>query len=254
VEQKKSHWIEIDLFQEKRLPFGVAVFFVSMEKKQIKDFTHIRYQRPLPTEAELIKNSEEFYEAMNSRRTVRDFDSRPVPVEVVENIIRTAGTAPSGAHKQPWTFCLVSDPVLKTKIRQAAEAEEKLSYTQRMPEEWKNDLKPLGTDWQKPFLEEAPYLIVVFKQIFGIENGEKVQHYYVSESVGIACGLLIAAIHQAGLVTVTHTPSPMNFLSEVLNRPAHEKPYLLLPIGYPKQETYVPDIERKTLEKILVKY
>jgi iodotyrosine deiodinase len=225
-----------------------------MEKKLINGHQHIRYERPDLSEKELIKNSSEFNKIMASRRTVRDFDSRPVPLEVMENIIRTAGTAPSGAHKQPWTFCLISDPEIKRQIRMAAEEEEKISYSQRMPEDWKNDLKPLGTDWEKPFLEEAPYLIVVFKQSYGIENGEKIQHYYVSESVGIACGFLIAAIHQAGLVTVTHTPSPMNFLSKILERPTNEKPYLLLPVGYPKKITYVPDIERKRLEKILIKY
>ena len=191
---------------------------------------------------------------MESRRTVREFDSKPIPLEVMENIIRTAGTAPSGAHKQPWTFCLISDPEVKRQIRIAAEEEEKISYAERMPEDWKNDLKPLGTDWEKPFLEEAPYLIVVFKQSYGLDSGEKVQHYYVSESVGIACGFLIAAIHQAGLVTVTHTPSPMNFLGKILERPSNEKPFLLLPVGFPKAETYVPDIERKALEEILIRY
>lgn len=225
-----------------------------MEKNLIHGYEHIRYQRPDLSDLELTKNSTEFYQQMSSRRTVREFDSRPIPIEVLENIIRTAGTAPSGAHKQPWTFCLISDPGIKRQIRQAAEEEEKLSYSQRMPEEWKNDLKPLGTDWQKPFLEEAPYLIVVFKQSYGLENGEKTQHYYASESVGIACGFLIAAIHQAGLVTVTHTPSPMNFLSQLLQRPANEKPFLLLPVGHCKSETFVPDIERKELHKILVKY
>ncbi len=191
---------------------------------------------------------------MNQRRTVREFDSRNISLNVMENIIRTAGTAPSGAHKQPWTFCLISDPEMKKQIRIAAEEEEKISYTSRMPESWKDDLAPLGTDWEKPFLEIAPYLIVVFKQSYGMQDGEKIQHYYVNESVGIACGFLIAAIHQAGLVTVTHTPSPMNFLSDILQRPKHEKPFLLLPVGYPAKETYVPDIERKQLEEILIRY
>lgn len=225
-----------------------------MEKKLINEYEHILYQRPIVSEADLIERSASFYQEMNSRRTVREFDSRPIPEEVLENIIRTAGTAPSGANKQPWTFCLISHPDTKRQIRIAAEEEEKISYAQRMPEDWKNDLKPLGTDWHKPFLEDAPYLIVVFKQSYGIEAGEKVQHYYVSESVGIACGFLIAAIHQAGLVTVTHTPSPMNFLSKLLDRPANEKPFLLLPVGYPKDPTYVPDIERKRLEEIRVNY
>ena len=191
---------------------------------------------------------------MNQRRTVREFDSRNISLNVMENIIRTAGTAPSGAHKQPWTFCLISDPEMKKQIRIAAEEEEKISYTSRMPESWKDDLAQLGTDWEKPFLEIAPYLIVVFKQSYGMQDGEKIQHYYVNESVGIACGFLIAAIHQAGLVTVTHTPSPMNFLSDILQRPKHEKPFLLLPVGYPAKETYVPDIERKQLEEILIRY
>lgn len=225
-----------------------------MEKKEINGYPFVRYQRAEVSSQELLTNSENFLGEMNQRRTVREFDPRPVPLEVMENIIRTAGTAPSGAHKQPWTFCLVSDPDLKRQIRVAAEEEEKLSYTERMPDTWKNDLKPLGTDWEKPFLEEAPFLIVVFKQIYGIENGEKVQHYYVSESVGIACGFLIAAIHQAGLVTVTHTPSPMNFLSKILNRPSNEKPFLLLPVGFPKPVTYVPDLTRKPLEEILFRY
>lgn len=198
--------------------------------------------------------SREFYLEMDQRRTVREFDTRPVPLEVMENIILTASTAPSGAHKQPWTFCLVSDPEIKRKIRQAAEEEEKISYSSRMPDTWKDDLKPLGTNWEKPFLEDAPYLIVVFKQSYGIENGEKIRHYYVSESVGIACGFLIAAIHHAGLVAVTHTPSPMNFLSEILHRPSNEKPFLLIPVGFAKEETYVPDIKRKRLKKVLFQF
>ncbi|MDG1275878.1 MAG: nitroreductase family protein [Algoriphagus sp.] len=225
-----------------------------MEKKLIEGFEHIRYERKQPSKAELIQNSQNFYMLMDSRRTVREFDTRPVPLEVIENIILTASTAPSGAHKQPWTFCLVSDPEIKRKIREAAEEEEKISYSSRMPENWKSDLKPLGTNWEKPFLEDAPYLIVVFKQSYGLVNGEKVQHYYVSESVGIACGFLIAAIHQAGLVAVTHTPSPMNFLSQILERPSNEKPFLLVPVGYAREETYVPDIQRKGLKDILIKY
>ncbi|GMQ25687.1 nitroreductase family protein [Algoriphagus sp. oki45] len=225
-----------------------------MEKKEINGHIHVRYQRPETSEAELKERAKAFFHEMNQRRTVREFDTRPVPVEVLENIIRTAGTAPSGAHKEPWTFCLISEPDIKSKIREAAEEEERISYSHRMPDGWKADLKPLGTDWKKPFLEEAPYLIVVFKQSYGIHEGEKIQHYYVSESVGIACGFLIAAIHQAGLVTVTHTPSPMNFLSKILNRPENEKPFLLLPVGFAKEETYVPDLQRKSLEEILVRY
>ena len=224
-----------------------------MEKILLNGFEHIRYHRPAISEETLLENAAEFYRQMDQRRTVREFDSRPIPVEVMEHIILTASTAPSGAHKQPWTFCLISDPDTKKEIRKAAEEEEKISYGSRMPEDWKTDLKPLGTNWEKPFLEEAPYLIVVFKQSYGLKNGEKIQHYYVSESVGIACGFLIAAIHQAGLVTVTHTPSPMNFLGKILNRPENEKPFLLLPVGYAKEETFVPDIHRKTLDEILVR-
>ena len=225
-----------------------------MEKKLIEGFPHVKYDRPHLSPEEMIARSEQFYQDMDQRRTVREFDSAPVPLEVVEKIILTASSAPSGAHKQPWTFCLISDPSIKKKIREAAEEEEKISYSSRMPEKWKSDLKPLGTNWEKPFLEEAPFLIVVFKQSYGMENGEKIQHYYVNESVGIACGFLIAAIHQAGLVTVTHTPSPMNFLSEILDRPFNEKPYLLIPLGYPKAETYVPDIKRKALTEIIKKF
>lgn len=225
-----------------------------MEKKLIEGFEHIRYERPQFSSEEMVQRSEKFYQELDQRRTVREFDTTPVPAEVLENIILTAGTAPSGAHKQPWTFCLISDPSIKKKIREAAEEEEKISYSKRMPDQWKSDLKPLGTNWEKPFLEDAPYLIVVFKQSYGMDNGEKVQHYYVNESVGIACGFLIAAIHQAGLVAVTHTPSPMNFLSEILERPFNEKPYLLIPVGYPKSETYVPDIQRKSLEEIIKRF
>jgi nitroreductase len=225
-----------------------------MEKKVIEGFEHVRYERPQLSLEEMALRSEQFYQEMDLRRTVREFDTSPVPIEILENIILTASTAPSGAHKQPWTFCLISDPGIKKKIRDAAEEEEKISYSSRMPDNWKSDLKPLGTTWEKPFLEEAPYLIVVFKQSYGMEKGEKVQHYYVNESVGIACGFLIAAIHHAGLIAVTHTPSPMNFLSEILERPFNEKPYLLIPVGYPKSETYVPDIKRKSLYEIIKKF
>ncbi|UZD21760.1 nitroreductase family protein [Algoriphagus halophytocola] len=225
-----------------------------MEKKRIEGFPHVKYHRPKLTGNEMVSRSEAFYQEMEQRRTVREFDSTPIPVEVLENIIKTANTAPSGAHKQPWTFCLISDSELKTKIRKAAEEEEKTSYASRMSATWKEDLKPLGTTWEKPFLEEAPFLIVVFKQSYGMKNGEKIQHYYVNESVGIACGMLLSAIHKAGLVAVTHTPSPMNFLSKLLKRPAHEKPYLLIPVGYAKAETYVPDIQRKPLEDILIRF
>lgn len=225
-----------------------------MDKIEINGFPHVRLAFNQLPEDEMRVNAFSFFEKMNERRTVRAIDSRMVPEEILENIIRTAATAPSGAHKQPWTFCLISDPEIKKQIRIAAEEEERISYSERMPEDWKQDLKPLATDWQKQFLEEAPYLIVVFKQSYGLENGMKSQHYYVNESVGIACGMLITAIHLAGLVTVTHTPSPMNFLSKILGRPENERPYLLLPVGYPKEEAFVPDLERKPLHAVLKKY
>ena len=225
-----------------------------MEKIEINGFPHVRLAFNRLSEDEMRENAFSFFEKMNERRTVRTIDSRMVPEEILENIIHTAATAPSGAHKQPWTFCLISDPEIKKQIRVAAEEEERISYSERMPEDWKQDLKPLATDWQKPFLEEAPYLIAVFKQSYGLENGINSQHYYVNESVGIACGMLITAIHLAGLVTVTHTPSPMNFLSKILGRPENERPYLLLPVGYPREEAFVPDLERKPLNEVLKKY
>ncbi|MFC3880156.1 nitroreductase family protein [Algoriphagus namhaensis] len=222
--------------------------------KNINGHPHMEYVREQLSPEQVLERSKNFYQLMDQRRTIREFETTPIPREVIDNILKTASTAPSGAHKQPWTFCLISDPKIKKKIREAAEEEEKISYGSRMSDTWKNDLKPLGTDWEKPFLEDAPYLIVVFKQSYGMENGEKIQHYYVNESVGIACGFLIAAIHQAGLATVTHTPSPMNFLSKILGRPSHEKPFLLLPVGYAKKGTYVPDIERKKINDFLEEF
>jgi nitroreductase len=187
---------------------------------------------------------------MDLRRTCRDFSDKPVPAAVIENILLTASTAPSGAHKQPWTFCVISNPEIKKQIRIAAEEEEKLSYEGRMSDEWLKDLAPIGTDWQKPFLEIAPYLIVVFSRSYEVEaNGHKHQNYYVKESVGLACGFLLAAIHHAGLVALTHTPSPMNFLSKLLNRSENEKPFLLIPVGYAANECWVPDLKRKELEQ-----
>lgn len=200
---------------------------------------------------EVFTRSKEFYEKMNLRRTVRDFSDKPIPEEVIKNIILTASTAPSGAHKQPWTFCVVSNPSIKKLIREEAEKEEFESYNNRMPEEWLKDLKPLQTDWKKEFLEIAPWLIIVFKKSYEMnEDGSKGNVYYATESCGIACGFLLAAIHNAGLVALTHTPSPMNFLSKILNRPENEKPFLLIPVGYPAIECWVPDLERKPLEKI----
>ncbi|MCB9463788.1 MAG: nitroreductase family protein [Candidatus Eisenbacteria bacterium] len=195
-----------------------------------------------------------FYEEMDRRRSVRDFSSDPVPRELIEAAIRTASTAPSGAHQQPWTFVAVSNPALKRRIRLAAEEEERQSYLGgRMSEEWLEALEPLGTDWQKPFLETAPWLVVLFEQAHGFRaDGARKKHYYVKESVGIAAGLFIAAIHRMGLATLTHTPSPMRFLSQVLGRPDNERPMVLFPVGYPADGATVPDLQRKPLREVAV--
>ncbi|PTB96404.1 nitroreductase family protein [Marivirga lumbricoides] len=223
-------------------------------EKVINGYPYIKLTHtPLPQQ-DLLKESSSFYSEMDKRRSVREFSDKDIPKEVIENIIKTASTAPSGAHKQPWTFCVVSNKELKKKIRKAAEKEEKESYESRMSGQWLKDLEPLGTDWQKPFLEVAPYLIIIFKKVYDDEKGEKKTNYYVNESVGIACGFLISAIHKAGLVTLTHTPSPMNFLTELLARPKNERPFLLLPVGFPAAETFVPKIERKKLDQVAVFY
>ncbi|TND10552.1 MAG: Iodotyrosine dehalogenase protein [Bacteroidetes bacterium] len=219
-----------------------------------KTYPYIRYSKETYSETEMIARSRSFFEWMDQRRTVREFSDKPVPEEVLENIIRAASTAPSGAHKQPWTFCLVTNPEIKTKIREAAEKEEYDSYNGRMTQEWLDDLAPLGTDWQKPFLETAPALIVVFKRIYEEKNGKKKNNYYVAESVGLACGFLLAAIHHAGLAALTHTPSPMNFLCKVLERPDNERPFLLIPVGYAAENVTVPDLQRKPAEQVIVKY
>lgn len=183
------------------------------------------------------------------------FSDKEVPLEVMENIIMAASTAPSGAHKQPWSFCLISDPQLKARIREGAEAEEYENYHGRMSEEWLADLQPFATDWHKPFLEIAPYLIVLFKKAYDLdEKGQKHKNYYVNESVGIAAGFLLAAIHHAGLVALTHTPSPMNFLGDILERPSNERPFLLIPVGYPADDAEVPVLERKSQEEVLFYY
>jgi len=205
-------------------------------------------------EAEQLRRSRAFLDEMRRRRSVRRFSNEPVPVELVENAVATAGTAPSGAHQQPWTFVVVSDTELKRRIRQAAEEEERRSYESRMPDEWLEALRPLGTDWRKAHIEDAPFLVVVFEQAYGLRpDGSKVKHYYVRESVGIAVGLLLASLHRAGLATLTHTPSPMVFLREILGRPENERPYVLVPVGYPAESCVVPDLERKGLEEILVR-
>ena len=198
------------------------------------------------------RRGQDFFESLNARRSVRFFADRPVPRDLIETAIRCAGTAPSGAHMQPWTFVAVADAEIKRRIREAAEAEEFQSYEGgRMKEEWLDDLRPLGTDWRKPFLETVPWIVVAFAQRRGRKaDGSPKKHYYVQESVGIACGMFIAALHQMGLATLTHTPSPMAFLSEILARPDDEVPYILFPIGYPSEDCVVPDLQRKSLEQI----
>lgn len=194
-----------------------------------------------------------FQETMLTRRSVREFSTDPVPVELIERVVAIAASAPSGANQQPWRFVAVQDPAVKREIRIAAEAEEKENYERRFPEEWLKVLAPFGTDWRKPFLEDAPWLIVVFRVDYGIDEDEqKFKHYYVNESVGIATGFLLAALHVAGLVTLTHTPSPMGFLGRILKRPANERPYLLIPAGYPATGATVPEIEKRPLEKNLI--
>ncbi len=204
------------------------------------------------THDEMLLRSQEFQSEMERRRTVRDFADRPVKEEILRNAIKTAGTAPSGAHKQPWTFILVGNPETKARIRQAAEAEEKESYERRMPQEWLDDLAPLGTDWHKPFLTICPWLIVVMAQTYAATPRGLAKHYYVQESVGIATGFLLAALHHAGLATLTHTPSPMAFLRDILGRPEEERVFLLVAAGYPAPGCEVPDLVRKPLERILV--
>jgi len=223
--------------------------------KLINGHPFVPYNREIYTLDKLNERASAFLVWMEKRRTCRDFSDKPIPKDVIEKIILAASTAPSGAHKQPWTFCMVSNPEIKRQIRNAAEKEEKESYDGRMPQEWLDDLAPIGTGWQKPFLEIAPYLIIVFKRSYEFEgNGHKHQNYYVTESVGIACGFLLAAIHHAGLVALTHTPSPMNFLCKILNRPENEKPFLLIPVGYPADECWVPDLRRKELNEIVQFY
>lgn len=206
---------------------------------------------PAISDAERIARASAFAQALSQRRTVRDYASTPVPRAVIEHCLRAAGSAPSGANQQPWRFVAVSDPALKTQIRKAAEEEEREFYARRAPDEWLAALAPLGTDADKPFLETAPWLIAVFYERFAVDNaGVKHKRYYPQESVGIATGLLIAALHHAGLVTLTHTPSPMGFLNELLGRPKNEMPFLLLVVGHPAPDCRVPNIQRLALEDI----
>ena len=223
-----------------------------------------------------LQRSQEFHQCLQKRRTIREFSSKPVPFELIENAVRAASSAPSGANQQPWRFVVVTNPEIRQRLRDAAEAEERDNYDRRFPEEWLAALRPLGTDWHKPFLTDAPYLIVVFRENWGEEptpeeeavgaaqsppadgsaqaqSIHRIKHYYVMESVGIAVGMLLAALHWCGLATLTHTPSPMGFLNEVLERPSNEKAYVVIPVGYPAEDARVPDIKRKPLDEVLMR-
>ena len=218
-----------------------------------RPFPFIPHRPPRLTEVEMLRLGREFYEHMNRRRSVRFFAPDPVPRACIEWAVRTAGTAPSGAHRQPWRFVAVGDAEIKRLIREAAEGEERMGYEGgRFPPEWLEALAPLGTDWRKEFLTTAPWIVVVFREMHGRRpDGSKITNYYISESVGIACGLFIASLHSMGLATLTHTPNPMAFLTEILGRPENEKPFILFPVGYPAPDAVVPDLKRKDLDEIL---
>jgi nitroreductase len=220
------------------------------------DGEFVPYDGPLRSDGEMKERASSFYELMARRRSIRTFDTAPVPKDLIETAIVTAGTAPSGAHQQPWTFVLIGDPDTKRRIRLAAEEEERTNYLDgRMPEDWQEAIARLGTSWQKPYLEDAPWIVVLFEQRYGVdEGGSRHKHYYVKESVGIAAGMFISALHNMGLATLTHTPSPMAFLTTLLDRPANERPFILFPIGYPAAGSVVPELERKPLGDILVEY
>lgn len=218
----------------------------------MSEYPHIPFRPPRVEPDEMVRRARAFYGEMEQRRSVRFFSDEPVPREAIEYAVRTASTAPSGAHKQPWRFVVVDDAVLKRQIREGAEEEEREFYQHRATPEWLADLAPLGTDWRKPFLETAPYLIVVFRETYRVlPDGSHGRNYYTTESVGIATGFLIAALHRMGLVTLTHTPSPMNFLNTILGRPDNERPFVLLPVGYPAEEATVPELRRKELDEVL---
>ncbi len=225
-----------------------------MSDFQDREFEFHPFSMEPLTETEMLRRGEEFFADMDQRRSVRFFLDTPVPRELIELAIRTASTAPSGAHRQPWRFVAVSDPQVRREIRIAAEEEERHSYEGgRMSEDWLHALAPLGTDWQKPFLETVPWIVVLFEEVFGVlPDGQKQKNYYVKESVGLAAGLFVAAIHRMGLCTLTHTPSPMKFLSRILGRPANERPFILFPIGYAADDAVVPDLRRKRLEDVAV--
>ncbi len=205
------------------------------------------------TASEMLQRAEALAAEMSGRRSVREFSPDPLPAGVLDACIRMAGSAPSGAHQQPWTFVVVTEPDLKRQIRAAAEEEERLNYGGRMNEEWIDALRPFQTDANKEFLETAPALIILFRQAHGLDaEGNKIQHYYTNESIGIALGFLISALHQAGIASLTHTPSPLKFLEPLLSRPSNERAYMLLPVGYPSADCQVPDLERKALDEIRV--
>jgi nitroreductase len=243
---------------------------------EIYPFIPLQFETWSPEEQ--LRRSRDFVDCLSRRRTVRAFSQRPVAYELIENAVRAAASAPSGANQQPWRFVVVTDPEIRRRLRQAAESEERDNYNRRFPDEWLQALRPLGTDWHKPFLTDAPYLIVVFRENWGEEPApqqaavqrddtsgteeptpptgaavHRIKHYYVMESVGIAVGMLLAALHWCGLATLTHTPSPMGFLNEVLGRPANEKAYVVIPVGYPADDARVPDIHRKPLEDVLLR-
>lgn len=213
----------------------------------------MKFKKYLPQqllEGESLYRSREFLSHFLERRSVRDFSPKDVPFEIIKNIVMTAASAPSGANKQPWKFVIVKDPEVKKQIRIAAEAEEKENYERRFPDDWLEDLNQFGTDWQKEFLETAPYLIIIFKVSYEMYGGKQKKNYYVNESCGIATGFLLTAIHNAGLTALTHTPSPMNFLQKILNRPLNEKPYLLIPVGYAAENAEVPVLNKKSFEEV----
>ncbi len=215
----------------------------------------INYTQENYSDDEMIERSKEFYRWADKRRSVREFSDKPVPKEVMENLIMTASTAPSGAHKQPWTFCLISNSELKSKLRALAEEEERKSYEGRMSEQWLKDLEPLGTDAIKEFIDVAPWIVVIMKRPYEIgPKGEKLNNYYVPESVGLAAGFFLMAVHHAGLVALTHTPSPMNFIAKALNRPENERPFLLIPVGHPAEGVKVPDLSRKLIGEVIEYY
>jgi nitroreductase len=215
--------------------------------------TFIPHRLPRRRDADVVARAREWYDEMDRRRSVRRFSPEPVPREAIELAIRTASTAPSGAHHQPWRFVAVADPTIRHRIREAAEAEERESYGGRMPDEWLRELAPLGTDWHKAYLDVAPWIVVLFEETHGFHaDGRPRKHYYVRESVGIACGMFLTAIHRMGLVALTHTPSPMGFLNEVLGRPANERPFVVMPVGHPAPDCVVPDLRRKPLDDVAI--